>query len=1253
MKRLFIALAAILISANCISAETLHIRTGNTSLVQSVKKGGKADYLYYGDRISDADATSLPGSGVRYINACPVFGMNGEYEPLISATQPDGNMTLDVKVESWECPDGENAVILLKDRVYPFYIELHFRARPECDIIETWTEIHHEARKEVTLNRFGSAVLPIRRGNVWVSHLYGSWANEARLVEEKLEPGQLGIQNRAVVRNAVRSHAEVMISLDGKARENSGRVIGAALCYGGNYKLLFETDNSDFHRMIAGINEQNSEYHLRKGERFVTPFLALTYSKEGLGGASRSFHRWGRDYMLFHGDRERKVLLNSWEGVYFNINEEGMHNMMSDIASMGGELFVMDDGWFGEKYPSVNDKAGLGDWMVDRRKLPDGVKGLVSAAADRGIRFGIWIEPEMLNTTSELYEKHPDWVLNAPGREPVKGRGGTQMVLDLCNPEVQDFAFKVIDDIMQENPEIDYIKWDANMSLLSYGSPYLPADRQSHIYIEYHRGLENVCRRMREKYPDLTVQLCSSGGARANYGLLRYFDEFWVSDNTDALQRVYMQWGTSYFFPAIAMASHISASPNHQTGRKIPLKYRIDVAMSGRLGMEIQPKNMTEEEKNQCRKGIADYKRVRPVIQFGDQYRLLSPYEGAGAASLMYVSQDRDEAVFFWWKTEHFYNQHLPKIAMAGLDPDATYRIEELDSDGGKAPGFVGKSFTGRFLMSSGLEIPAGGEYASRVLHLGRVPGIKAVWTSTGIPCDKSAIEGEPSGTTLAGWAGERVNAVLKFSPEKNVCGLEFTVNEIACGNNVIPGANASLRQVRYTLGDSPEPKCLCNRKPDQPSRMVPDLLDHISIRDLEAGETESIWLTIDIPADTRPGTYESTVTIKGDGGTRIELPFTVKVQNHILPAPAQWSYHLDLWQHPAAAARFHNAGMWSDRHFKALETEMSALVNAGQKVITCTLNRDPWNHQCFDAYEDMIVWTLRRDGSWHYDYSVFDRWVNLMMSMGVNKMINCYSLVPWNCLLDYFDEATGSKVTVSAKPGKPEFERMWKPFLTDFASHLKEKGWLGITNIAMDERSPEEMDAAAALLSECAPDLGFAIADNHKSYRKFTMRMDVCVSMKFGMSAEDIAKRRAEGFNSTFYVSCSTQSPNTFTFSPAYESEFLIWYGEYRGYDGMLRWAWNSWPEDPVNDSRFGKFPSGDTYFGYPGGRVSIRYEMMRDGIEAAEKMRILSAEGHSEEVKAILDVFGEKEPDAPSFNMADALARAKEMLYSLSDSQ
>ena len=271
---------------------------------------------------------------------------------------------------------------------------------------------------------------------------------------------------------------------------------------------------------------------------------------------------------------------------------------------MGGELFVMDDGWFGDKYPRNKDNSSLGDWMVDARKLPRGIEGLIADANKHGIKFGIWIEPEMANTTSELYEKHPEWVLKAPNREIVLGRGGTQVVLDLSNPEVQDFIFGIVDNLMTTYPEIDYIKWDANMSILNHGSQYLPSDQQSHMYIEYHEGFKKVCERIRAKYPDLTLQACASGGGRANYGVMPYFDEFWVSDNTDALQRIYMQWGTSYFFPAIAMASHISAAPNHQTFRVIPLKYRIDVAMSGRLGMEIQPKNMTEEEKTLCRSSI-------------------------------------------------------------------------------------------------------------------------------------------------------------------------------------------------------------------------------------------------------------------------------------------------------------------------------------------------------------------------------------------------------------------------------------------------------------------------------------------------------------------------------------------------------------------------------------------------------------------------------------------------------------------------
>lgn len=316
--------------------------------------------------------------------------------------------------------------------------------------------------------------------------------------------------------------------------------------------------------------------------------------------------------------------------------------------------------------------------------------------------------------------------MKAANRDAVQGRGGTQLVLDMANPKVQDLVFEVVDTLMTKYPEIDYIKWDANAPIMNHGSQYQSADNQSHLYIDYHKGLEKTLQRIRAKYPELTIQACASGGGRANWGILPYFDEFWVSDNTDALQRIYMQWGTSYFFPAIAMASHISASPNHQTNRIVPLKFRTDVAMSGRLGMEIQPKNMTDEEKAQTRKAIADYKSVRPVVQHGDLYRLLSPYDGKGAASLMYVAPDKNEAVYYWWKTEQFVNQQLPRVTMAGLDPDKLYTVTELNRVDNSPLPFEGKTFTGRYLMSNGLEMPLShnvdwnkrNDYASRVLRL-------------------------------------------------------------------------------------------------------------------------------------------------------------------------------------------------------------------------------------------------------------------------------------------------------------------------------------------------------------------------------------------------------------------------------------------------------------------------------------------------------------------------------------------------------
>ncbi|MBQ2210927.1 MAG: alpha-galactosidase [Prevotella sp.] len=713
-------------------AEQLVIETQNTSMVLNVEVGQQPKYMYYGARLNRQELQHLQWPAVfGRTEAYPAHGLNTPAESALAMRHADGNLSTALVVENYEqgeVVDEGNFVtcITLKDPVYPITVTLNYKAYVKEDMIEMWTEITNGEKGTVTLTTFASAMLPIRRGDVWLSHFYGSWANEARLVEEPLTPGQKVIVNKDGTRNSHTDHGEVMFSLDGKGQENTGAVIGAALCYSGNYRLKVVTDDTDYHYFFAGINEDNSEYHLKKGETFTTPVLALSYSEKGLSGVSRNFHKWGRKYKMMHGDKERKILLNSWEGVYFDINQQGMDQMMKDIASMGGELFVMDDGWFGDKYPRKTDNSSLGDWVVDKNKLPEGIEGLLRDAKKNGVKFGIWIEPEMANTTSELYEQHPDWIVKAPKRDAVLGRGGTQVVLDLANPKVQDFVFGIVDNLMTKYPEIDYIKWDANMAIMNHGSQYLTMNDQSHLYIAYHRGFEKVCQRIRAKYPDLTIQACASGGGRANWGVMPWFDEFWVSDNTDALQRIYMQWGTSYFFPAIAMASHISATPNHTVFRTTALKYRIDVAMSGRLGMEIQPKNMTDDEKELCRKAIAEYKQIRPVVQFGNIYRLVSPYDRKGLASMMYVNDEQSKAVWYWWKTESFQNEHLPRVKMAGLNPARMYKVRELNRVDVKPLEIEGKSFSGAYLMSHGLDVPyrnetewnKKSEWSSRVLYL-------------------------------------------------------------------------------------------------------------------------------------------------------------------------------------------------------------------------------------------------------------------------------------------------------------------------------------------------------------------------------------------------------------------------------------------------------------------------------------------------------------------------------------------------------
>lgn len=727
MKQKIYTLFFAALAAGSLSAKDYLISTLNTSLLINADKGKQAKLQYYGTKISEDDIRGIYNSGIAYWHdTYSCFGIRSYGEKAFAVKHPDGNMSVELVVDSVRQFSKDNAdytEILMTDKVYPLQVTQFFKAYRGTDVISTWVEITNNAKKPVTMYKFASVTFPLKRSDNWLTHFHGTWGAEHMMEEEKLFNGQKVIANKEGIRNTQSDNPSFMLTVDGRPQEESGKVIGGTLAWSGNYMIKFVADNGGID-VIAGINEETSHYTLSSKETFVTPEFAMTYSTSGKGGVSRAFHKWAREYKLNQGNVERDILLNSWEGVYFNVNQEGMDQMMKDISSMGGELFVMDDGWFGDKYPRNGGSSSLGDWVVCKEKLPEGIEGLLKSAKNNNIKFGIWIEPEMANTKSELFEKHPDWVLSQDNRPLTTGRGGTQVVLDMTNPEVQDFVFGVVDDLMTNYPEIAYIKWDANAPLMNYGSHYLSKDKQSHIYIEYHKGLNRVLERIREKYPKLVIQACASGGGRVNYGFMPYFNEFWTSDDTDALQRIYMQWGVSNFYPAIAMASHVSANKNHQTGRILPLKFRFDVAMSGRLGMEIQPKDMTDKDKEFAKRAISSYKKIRPVVQFGDLYRLVSPYDRKGISSLMYSTPEKDKAVLFVYKTEHFLNQVIPDVVLNGVDENKKYRITDLTPENINKPvSLNNKVISGNILKNSGLSVvrELNKEYSSMVLLLEEV----------------------------------------------------------------------------------------------------------------------------------------------------------------------------------------------------------------------------------------------------------------------------------------------------------------------------------------------------------------------------------------------------------------------------------------------------------------------------------------------------------------------------------------------------
>ena len=491
--------------------------------------------------------------------------------------------------------------------------------------------------------------------------------------------------------------------------------------------------------------------------------------------------------------------------------------------------------------------------------------------------------------------------------------------------------------------------------------------------------------------------------------------------------------------------------------------------------------------------------------------------------------------------------------------------------------------------------------------HVGK---LEAIWASADSLYSRSEVPYVSDMVTarLAGWKGERVSAQFLLYTGEGVDGVTCTVKDFKSQNSMMPSEIAQARFVRYTLADVGGPDCRCERGPLHAQQLVPDMIDSLKVFNMESRTVRPVWVTINIPQDAEPGVYTTEVVVNAKGASKVKMPIELEVLDQVLPDYTEWTFHLDLWQHPSAVARALNLDLWSDEHFEAIKQHMQPLAEAGQKVITTTLNRDPWGSQCFDDYESMIIWTEKADGTWSYDYTAFDKYVEVMMALGVKKQINCYSMLPWNYRLAWYVEASNSFRETTCHPTSPVFEKMWGPFLTDFVKHLTEKGWLEITNIAADERAPEDMEVVINVMNKYAPQLGFAMADNHASYRRIQNVRDCCVAQRqLYLTQEEIDERRAKGYVTTFYVCCSTFFPNTWTFSQPWESELLNWHAISKDYDGQLRWAYNSWPHRPEYDSRFRRWGSGDTYQMYPHARTSMRFERLVDGVEAFEKVRVM----------------------------------------------
>lgn len=721
-----IALMAMAMATTAVDAQTVRVSTNNTDLVLKVSPKGRLYQVYFGDKLKNAADydnltwnTYAASDGAVSTRGHEVYAGSGNedyFEPAVAITHADGNMTTYLYykgVETKAIDGGTETIITLQDNKYPDTVKLHYAAYDKENVIKAWTEISHNEKNPVTLWRYSSTMLYFDASKYFLTSYHSDWAREGQPETVQLTAGKKIIDTKLGTRAAMHTEPFFELGLNEPAKENEGNVVLGTIGWTGNFRFTFEVDNVGGLRVIPAINPYASDYKLRAGETFTTPEFIFTTSSTGVGQASRNLHDWARRYQVNMGMGDRLSLLNNWENTGFDFDQKSLAELMKDAKDLGVDMFLLDDGWFANKYPRKDDHAGLGDWDVTHSKLPEGIPGLVRDAKAAGVKFGIWVEPEMVNPKSELFEKHPDWVIQQPNRETYYYRN--QLVLDISNPKVQDYVFGVVDRIMTENPDVAYFKWDCNSPITNIYSPYHKAN-QGNTYIDHVRGVYNVMSRIKAKYPNLPMMLCSGGGGRMDYEALKYFTEFWCSDDTDPYERIYIQWSLSKFFPAKTMGSHVT-----NWNKKTSVKFRTDVCSSCKLGFDIDLKPLKgTDDYTFVQQAVKNWTRLKPVILDGDQYRLVSPYETDHSA-LNYVSKDKSHAVLFAYNLHPRYKEpRLLKVRMQGLDPQRQYTVEEINLMPGTQStfDFNGKRFSGDYLMKVGLDVLTPDEGTSHVFEL-------------------------------------------------------------------------------------------------------------------------------------------------------------------------------------------------------------------------------------------------------------------------------------------------------------------------------------------------------------------------------------------------------------------------------------------------------------------------------------------------------------------------------------------------------